>query len=143
MTKLPPGCTIAFCPAWGVEASGGPKKRKTKHDYSPHFLAFYDAYPRSVGIAPAYKAWKLAGSHLVADASMKRAEAVKFLLEAAEAFAESRSGQMGRKTPHPATWPNAGRYEDDRADWDLSDEPEPEGTGSSLLIIEDEEPSDA
>jgi hypothetical protein len=108
----------------GSDSNGKPKKRrKTKHEYHPDFLTFYEAYPRSVGIAPAFKAWQAAGKGLVANGK-SRAEAVAYLLEAATAFAGSRAGQRGTKTPHPATWLNNQRYRDDRADWDLSDEPD-------------------
>lgn len=106
-----------------IEGNGKPKKRrKTKHEYHPDFLTFYEAYPRSVGIAPAYKEWQKAGKGLVLSKGMPKPEAVAFLLEAATAFAGSLAGQRGTMTPHPSSWLSAMRYMDDRADWDLSDE---------------------
>ena len=43
--------------------------------------------------------------------------AVAHLSERSAAFAKSPSGQSGKFTPYPATWFNAGRYEDDETEW--------------------------
>jgi len=40
-----------------------------------------------------------------------------WLLGRVKAFATSPAGQAGKFTPHPATWFNGGRYEDDDAEW--------------------------
>jgi hypothetical protein len=121
-----------------TSGNGKPKKRrKTKHEYHPDFLTFYEAYPRSVGIAPAFKEWRKAGKYLVVDKGLTKPEAVAYLLGAAEEFSGSIAGQRGTMTPHPSSWLSAMRYMDDRADWDLSDTAP--AASQPLQIIEDGE----
>lgn len=76
----------------------------------------YQAYPRHVGKPDAMraiaKAIKLLG---------KRPEigegAAKWLLERTQAFAASPAGKAGQYCPHPATWFNGGRFDDDPTEW--------------------------
>ena len=51
------------------------------------------------------------------EKQLPREDAAKFLLEAATEFAQSTLGQDPQYCPHPATWLNAGRWDDDRAEW--------------------------
>ena len=70
----------------------------------------YQLYPRKVG-------------HLAALKAIQKAEKEKgfgFLLEAVKAYALAVSKWPLRDRqyiPHPATWFNQGRYDDDRATW--------------------------
>lgn len=77
------------------------------------FEAWWKVYPRKVGKAEAAKAFPRALAKIAAE----RNDAFEWLLEITRDFAESPAGQAGKYTPHPATWLNAGRYDDDEAEW--------------------------
>jgi DNA adenine methylase len=74
----------------------------------------YRFYPRKVGKAAALKA--------IAKA-LARVPFVE-LLDAVQEYASSRKGKDPQFTPHPATWFNEGRWEDERDEWHR-----PEGNG--------------
>ncbi|HEX2972656.1 MAG TPA: hypothetical protein VHP11_10005 [Tepidisphaeraceae bacterium] len=76
----------------------------------------YDAYPRKVGKAAALKAIAKALA-IIKTRPNKPADPVRWLLERVESFAKSPAGQQGKYTPHPATWFNQGRYDDDSNEW--------------------------
>jgi hypothetical protein len=93
-----------------------PKAKKTRQRaaqglpaaYSDEFLAWWEVYPRKIGKAAAWKAYW---------AALKLATA-EVLLEAAQAFAESPKGTGDKQfCPHPSTWLNQRRWEDDRREW--------------------------
>lgn len=67
----------------------------------------YDAYPKKVGKPRAIQS------------IIKALKAKTFdeLLEATTAYAAARVGQDPQFTPYPASWFNAGRYDDDRSTW--------------------------
>lgn len=82
---------------------------------SPAIAAIYDAYPRHVGRSEA-----LAAIRKALDAIEQRCDetdASAWLLERTRAFAASPAGKAGRFCPHPASWFNAGRYDDDPNEW--------------------------
>lgn len=68
----------------------------------------YQAYPRKVGKQAALTAIR---------AAVNRGTTPEYLLEATTEYARSREGKEQSFTPHPATWYQQGRYDDDRADW--------------------------
>jgi hypothetical protein len=76
--------------------------------------SIYDLYPRKIGRSAALKA---------IDKSIKlialRGEEnpLGFLQDRVLAFAQSPAGQAGKYTPHPATWFNQSRYDDNPAEW--------------------------
>jgi hypothetical protein len=81
------------------------KKPSAKGKPSPQEIVLYQAYPRHTAPANAYRA-------------IRKALAVKpfdELLLAVQAFCRkcSREGTEERFIPHPASWFNAGRYEDE------------------------------
>ena len=80
---------------------GDPSTRKN-HVYPPEFETFYAAYPRKAGKQAALKAWKKA-LDLVDNET---------LTEAASRFAADPNREE-QFTPHPATWLNDGRWDDD------------------------------
>ncbi|HJD68243.1 MAG TPA: hypothetical protein K8V54_00685 [Corynebacterium kroppenstedtii] len=84
-----------------------PKPRRPKDP--PEFTAFWAAYPRKVGKDRARKAFKSA---------CRRAE-LSDILAGARRFAAEKKNKDVQYIPHPATWLNDGR-------WD--DQPEPEHT---------------
>lgn len=67
----------------------------------------YAEYPRKVGRQAALKAIRRA----------MRDHDPEWLLARVRLFAASPDGQAGQYTPHPATWFNAGRYDDDDREW--------------------------
>lgn len=85
----------------------GKKKRKPKLTaYSPDFEAFWKAYPRKSGKDAAWKAWQ------------KRRHEIPALPELAAILARQSHCEQwqrdgGQFIPHPATWLNQGRWQDE------------------------------
>jgi len=77
-------------------------------------LALYRAYPRKVARKAAVRAIKKALLE----------EPFEVLLDAVEEYAEARKGQDSQFTPHPSTWFNQGRWDDDREEWWQGRKPE-------------------
>ena len=67
------------------------------------FEEFWDTYPRRIGKEAARKAYSKA---------LRAADRVT-LLKSAKAFSGLRKGQDEKFTPHPATWLNQGRWDDE------------------------------
>ena len=82
-----------------------PKPEKARR--SDAWRKIYEAYPKHVAPAAAQKAIEKALTKVPADA----------LLEAAQAFRSATENWDKQFIPHPATWFNAGRWEDDRSTW--------------------------
>lgn len=74
------------------------------------FDRFWSAYPRRVGKRAAERAYHAAvnrlGQRLAIDCD-------QFIIDRAAEFAKARAGQDPRYTPHPATWLNQDRFDDD------------------------------
>ncbi len=81
---------------------------KSKLKYSDDFDAWWAIYPRKVGKAKAFTAWK----------SATKEKTTAELLEITKRFAKSPSGNAGQFTPHPTTWLSQARYEDDPQEWE-------------------------
>lgn len=88
---------------------------ETLLDESSVFAIFWKSYPRKVGKAAAAKAHAAAVKRLTL-AGFDRAAAEARLQAACEAFAASDKGR-GAFCPHPSTWLNQGRYDDDPDAW--------------------------
>ena len=97
-----------------------PKRAAKPNDYSVEFMEFWQAYPRRVGKAKALQAWNKA---------IGQGHDPKHIIERATLFAQSPSGQQGKFTPHPTTWLNAGRFEDDTSEWNAGDKNSEWGNG--------------
>lgn len=67
------------------------------------FDAFWDLCPRKVGKAAARKSY---------DKAVKTVDPQK-IADAMQAFAKSQAGKDPQYIPHPSTWLNAGRWDDD------------------------------
>jgi hypothetical protein len=81
------------------------------------FEAFWRAVPRKVGKADAKRAWINAIKVIRGrEATPGYGDAQAFLLDRITAFAASPKAK-GEFCPHPATWLNGGRYDDDPAAW--------------------------
>ncbi|MGW7726279.1 hypothetical protein ACWGJ6_23455 [Streptomyces canus] len=84
-----------------------------ERDYSwPRFGDFWLLYPRSKQIEKAKRAWR--------DA-LDRGADPDVIVKAAKDYAHDRAGKDAKYTPYPATWLDAGSYED-------QPDPEPQGT---------------
>lgn len=83
------------------------QKRPTKSFATADAEAIYQAYPRKEGKGKALPAIEKALRTTTADV----------LLEAVQAFAKAKAGTDPKFLPHPASWFNARRWEDDRAAW--------------------------
>ena len=97
------------------------------------FDEWWNLYPRKEAKGKALEAWKKAGKRLVGS-GMSRPDAVAHLLDRVQAYASSpRATQSDpSKIPHPATWLNQGRYDDDPQTWQtpLTDRVATAGHGS-------------
>jgi hypothetical protein len=80
--------------------------KNKRNIYTSSFLQFYDAYPKHIGKEPAWKAWqKLNGE----------CPPVETLIEKINQFKETPDWQKdnGQFIPHPATWLNQKRWNDE------------------------------
>lgn len=99
-----------------------PKVPHGGRPYSRQFLEFWDAYPRKEGKQKAYRYWRTAVKRVRVERSLEWQAAADVILEAARAFAATPLG-TGDFCPHPGTWLNGGRWDDDRANWNRIREP--------------------
>ncbi len=84
------------------------QESNTQPKYSEAFEEWWKVYPRKIGKAKAFTAWKAAvGARPAGE-----------LLEITERYAKSPAGNAGQFTPHPATWLSQARYEDDPHEWE-------------------------
>lgn len=118
------------CPA-GVQPVSTEKKlkkdKKLKNDkedkgraspYSDAFTVWWDVYPRKAGKLKAAKAYEAAASRIKAERSCDPLDAYGRLLDAVVEFAASDKGRGDKQfIPHPTTWLNEGRYDDDPEAW--------------------------
>jgi len=75
-------------------------------EYTSDFLQFYDAYPKHIGREPAWKAWqKLNGSRPNLSTLITKINEMK--------KSEDWTKDNGKFIPHPATWLNQKRWEDE------------------------------
>jgi len=75
------------------------------NNYSDEFESFWYAYPRKIGKGSAYKAWK----------RISGMPPVEEIIKAINAQRQSEQWKKdgGQFIPHPTTWLNAGRWEDE------------------------------
>lgn len=105
------------------EEEGDKDKKKTKKGKRPpdaNFAAWWKEYPRKVGKSDAEKAYQRV-SKAIKDRPPEQGlggdAPHAFLLERVKAFAASPTAN-GEFCPHPTTWLNAGRYDDDPQAWE-------------------------
>ncbi len=85
-----------------LDRDGRKRPRRRTPSVDENFCRFWRAYPRRVGKIAAERAW--ANATKIASANA--------IIAAAEAFAPTGEAQ-GKFCPHPATWLNQGRWEDE------------------------------
>lgn len=96
-----------------------PKKKRTPKTYSAEFNAWWSVYPRQENKGEAQKAFDRAIDCIMADRKMDRREALEWLMLITEAYAKTPAGRAGRFTPHPGTWLNQKKFDDNTASWSL------------------------
>lgn len=84
--------------------------RRGECSYSASFEEFWSSYPLRKGKAAAYRAWKSVEKKHPGVKPPQIITAVKAQVEA-DTFRSPHDGQL--YIPHPATWLNAGRWDDD------------------------------
>jgi len=86
-----------------------------KHTYPDTFQSWWRAYPLRKGKRSALTAWKRARRSVADEQGVELSEAAEYLRSKARAFAQSDDATRdgGKYIPHPATWLNAGRYDDE------------------------------
>jgi len=80
------------------------------------FGEWYEVYPRKVAKDDAEKKFAKALSAIATKRRLTLPEAAAWLIERTMQFAESDKAK-GEFCPHPATWLNQGRYNDDPKEW--------------------------
>jgi hypothetical protein len=101
-----------------ASSASGRRKQPTPED-------IYAAYPRKVGKQDALKKIRAALAGLAKRGAPPEGSPSwpTWLLAQTAAYAEARNAEVAadpeesQYTPHPATWFNKGRYEDDQAEW--------------------------
>ncbi len=114
----PPAAANQLRPA-GRSSPGGDGSRAGPDDRS--FDEWWSRYPRKVGKQAARRAYVRARQRIRKEADCTPAEARRVLLEAVTRFASSGLAKT-EFCPHPTTWLNQGRWEDDPAEWERSGE---------------------
>jgi hypothetical protein len=81
------------------------ERKKKKEIYTPDFLNFWHAYPRKVAKAAAFKAWQ----------KVNEKPDINFLIKTVGRQAQSEQWRQdgGKFIPHPSTWINQRRWEDE------------------------------
>ena len=90
---------------------------RTRHAYTAAFEEWYAAYPRHAAKHAASSAFGRRLQAIALNRGTSRDEALRWLVEVTRQFAASPAGRAGQFTPHPATWLNEGRYDDDQTEW--------------------------
>ena len=86
-----------------------------------HFDAWWQQYPRRVAKIAAEKAYRLSLAAVCKNKRLDQAGAVAFLQSRVRTFAASDKGRGDPQyIPHPATWLNQGRYDDEDQAWTAS-----------------------
>lgn len=85
-------------------ASKDTRASRADRDHAELFAEFYDAYPRRKDRLKAEKAWR---------AAVKRGADPAHLVEAARRYADATRHAEARYVKYPATWLNAGAYDDE------------------------------
>ena len=90
--------------------------RRNAATYSEEFSRWWAGYPRKEAKGEAWKAWPQAISWICQTRDISQPSAVEWLIEVTKTFADSPKGQ-GEFVPHPATFLNGHRFEDDPGSW--------------------------
>lgn len=103
-----------------IEGNRKEQNRNTTGD-GRRWCEIYEAYPRKIG--------RKAAEHPIRKAI--NAKGFDNLLQAVQAFARKTVNVEPRYIPHPATWFNQGRYDDDPTEWGANAEGAQQPTGNN------------
>lgn len=81
------------------------------------FAEFWQTYPRRVAKKYAEQCWRRAVRDIAKEKKIGQEAAARWLNDRVAAFAKSEAGNRGEFVPHPSTWLNQGRYDDDLEAW--------------------------
>ena len=84
------------------------RKAKKQEQFSEDFMAFWQAYPRKTGKGAAWKAWR--------NASLPKLEVILNAIRKARQSPDWLK-ERGAFIPHPSTWLNQARWEDEGMDY--------------------------
>lgn len=93
------------CPENGEKAQSS-RKARASPPYTQDFEAFWQAYPRKVGKDAAFRVWKRKQHELPPPAELAA-------ILARQCHCEQWQRDGGQYIPHPATWLNQGRWQDE------------------------------
>lgn len=93
---------------------------RVRDEYSEDFETWWKCYPRREAKGAAWKAWPKALATIQQVQDIAQPIAVLWLIEVTRKFAESPKGQ-GNFVPHPATFLNEKRFDDDTGQWQRTD----------------------
>jgi len=100
-----------------ADAGGACLSKRQPKAYSESFERWYAIYPRKVSKEEASASFGRALTKIMQRRGMAKEEALDWLCGVTSVFANSTAGNSGTFTPHPASWLNQGRYDDDQAEW--------------------------
>lgn len=101
-----------------------PDKPASRAEYGQEFESWWRVYPRHEAKGQAAKAFSIVVKGLaLMPEHTGRPAALEWLLARTLAFAESPKGK-GEFVPHPATWLNQRRFDDDDREWHRTDRPQ-------------------
>ena len=107
---------------------------RLRGEYSEGFESWWKIYPRHEAKGGASKAWikAIATIRQIHDATQEFAET--WLIERTELYADARRGKDQQFTPHPTTWLNDRRFDDDPSEWQRADSNGRNGSRSGPII---------
>lgn len=96
---------VAFY-VWNNKPTSAVRSAKNEGGYTQEFEEFWNAYPNKIGKGHAYTAWKkIGGAYLLLGYMLKALEWQK--------KTDQWRSENGKYIPHPTTWLNARRWEDE------------------------------
>jgi hypothetical protein len=95
---------VSMAPPAGIDAVVALNVAALDRPELDGFQEFYDAYPRHIARGTAERAW---------PAAVRKAGGAKVICDAARAFRRKCAGKDENYIPHPATWLNGARWQDE------------------------------
>lgn len=93
------------------------KPKRNRNAYEAEFENWYTKYPFRTAKLKAAKAYEAAIKRIAEDRAIDLDTAAQWLLERTIEYAKSPKGRSGIGAGYPASWLNAGSYDDDPAVW--------------------------
>ena len=106
---------------------------RARGEYSDEFENWWKCYPRREAKGAAWKAWPKAVASIQQAQDIAQPTAVTWLIETTKRFSESPKGK-GEYVPHPATFLNEKRFDDDPQQWQRADSNGRHGSRSGPIV---------